>query len=377
MNGRLYGDNSQHLFEWMLEERPDLKPLWATRSLETWRRLRAEGRPVVFAYSLAGLHALLRAHVAVFTDNLEDLAMDPWILPDALQLIALRHGRSVKRVRFARKGHKISEREAKNRRFEGELIRFATSTSDFVSEIQELCLEIGREKHVVTGYPRNDALFETPASHRRQWEEFLAGRSFERVILYAPSWRHGRYYTRFFPFEDFDQGRLEDLLEESRSLLLLRPHRLDLTFPENRAWLGELSRSEYVCTATHDELPDVNSFLPFVDSLICDYSALYHDFLLLDRPMMFIPYDINDFEQQNGFLYPYLEMLPGPDLRSFDSFLEALQNLVRGDDTHREARHALRDQIHTHQDPGSCARVVALIDEIRSEAPPATAQGRT
>lgn len=371
MNGLLYGDNSQHLFEWMLEHRPDLKPLWVTRSWKTLRQLRAAGRPVVLAYFPGALHALLRARTAVFTDNLHDLAMDPWIVPRTLSLIALRHGRSVKRVRFARKSHKISPAEAARRRFEGELTRYAISTSDFISELQELCLELGSEKHAVTGYPRNDALVEVPESHRESWQRFIGERRFRKVILYAPSWRHGRYFTRFFPFDDFDLNALERFLEENDCLLLLRPHRLDLSHPENRAWIGELSSKRHIQLATHDELPDVNSFLPFVDALICDYSALYHDYLLLDRPMLFIPYDIEDFEQRNGFLYPYLEYLPGPDVRDFSAFISTLGEIARGLDAHCDVRRKLRDRIHTHQDAGSCARVVALVDEIRAVTPAA------
>ncbi|MAG32826.1 MAG: hypothetical protein CL908_18265 [Deltaproteobacteria bacterium] len=368
MNGLLYGDNSQHLFEWMLEHRPDLSPVWITRSWKTWRRIRSAGRPALLAYSPRALHALLRARVGVFTDNLHDISMDPWILPKTLSLIALRHGRSVKRVRFARRAHKISAEEAERRRFEGELTRYAISTSEFISELQELCLEIGPEKHVVTGYPRNDALLQTPDSQRQAWNRFMGGRSFRKVILYAPSWRHGRYFTRFFPFDDFDLEALEHFLEEHDCLMLLRPHRLDLGYPENRAYLAELSRQEHVQLATHEELPDVNSFLPFIDSLICDYSALYHDYLLLDRPMLFVPYDIEDFESQNGFLYPYLECLPGPDVRNFPGFLSKLGEIMDDRDPHREARHRLRDRIHAHQDAGATARVVALIDEIRAES---------
>ena len=86
------------------------------------------------------------------------------------------------------------------------------------------------------------------------------------------------------------------------------PHVQDLRYPALRAMLEALAaHPDCVRLATHEQLPDVNSFLPFVDVLITDYSALYHDFLLLDRPILFVPYDYEEFEQQNGFLYDYCD----------------------------------------------------------------------
>lgn len=245
------------------------------------------------------------------------------------------------------------------------MIEFAISTSEFISDLQEECLHIGRAKHVVTGYPRNDALLEVSESQGQDWYRFLGGATPRHVALYAPTWRHGREPTRFFPFDDFTVGALVQELRREGVLLLLRPHARDLRYRALREMLDALAaHSDCVRVTTHEQMPDVNSFLPFVDVLITDYSALYHDFLLLDRPILFVPYDYEEFERQNGFLYDYFVNLPGPSVNTFAELCRYMSAVAAGEDQDKERRRALRDKVHTYQDAKSCERTVALLDKV-------------
>jgi CDP-glycerol glycerophosphotransferase (TagB/SpsB family) len=365
MKGNMYGDNSRYLFEWMVENRPDVACVWVTHSKQVRDRLRREGLPVHTTLSLRGILALLRASAGTFTNGFADLAVHPAITPGSVQLIALRHGRSVKRVRFARTGHKINAAEEANRRREADRVRYAISTSEFVSDIQEECLQIGREKHVVTGYPRNDFLLDVQESQRAAWARYLDDASQPRVVLYAPTWRHGRGTTRFFPFDDFDEEGLVRALEASGAYLLLRPHLRELeSAPRLRKFLAHLARHDQVRLATHEQFTDVNSFLPFVDVLVTDYSALYHDFLLLDRPLIFVPYDYEEFQRESGFLYDYFGNLPGPAVYTFAKFKDALASALAGRDEYSHRRASLTDRVHTYRDAGSRARVAELLDTL-------------
>ena len=366
MYGAYYGDNSMHLYEWILKNRKDLNPIWITKNPALYRQLRKENKPVASAKRLEGILHLLTANIGVFSNSLNDLAWSYKIVPESISLIALRHGRSVKKIRFARENHKLSKKERKEREFESKRLRYAISTSEFISDLQEQCLQIGRKKHIVTGYPRNDELFNPRTTSEKRWSSFLGNLKPNKVILYGPSWRHKRYPTKFFPFEDFNSAQLKVFLEKNNYLLLLRPHRNELAkYTELVEILSELSESsEMIKLCTHDIFPDVNIVLPFTDVLVSDYSALYHDFLLLDRPMLFIPYDYDDFEKQSGFLYDYFKYLPGPNVESFEMFCEELENISDDVDTYENKRETLRNKIHSFQDANSCERVTKLIDRI-------------
>ena len=55
------------------------------------------------------------------------------------------------------------------------------------------------------------------------------------------------------------------------------------------------------------------------DLLITDYSSIFFDFLLLDRPIVFFPYDLEQYLSQDRAMYfDYEIMTPGPKCRTYD-----------------------------------------------------------
>jgi len=298
--------------------------------------------------------------VGLFTNSLRDLSIDPFLVPRNIKLIALRHGKgkSVKKVRFARKNHKITKREERERKYETSLISYVISTSDFVSEIQEECLQLGLEKSVVTGYPRNDIFYDNKR------KKIIKDKNI--CVLYAPSWRHGREATKFFPFEDFDEKELAGFLKKHKLSIYLRPHKNDLSkYPELVKFLENLANiSENIYLATHKTYPDVNEILLDFDALITDYSSLYHDYLLFDKPILFIPYDMENFSEENGFLYNYREYLPGPIIEKKEDFYSELGSLVFKEDFYQKQREVLKRKIHRYRGGGSSERVCSLVKKI-------------
>lgn len=357
MGGKYFGDNSRYVFE-VLCAHSGIRAVWITRSRNVKKSLSERGMEVIYVYSPLAIWTLLRAPVALFTNGVSDFSPDPFFLPARMRLIALRHGRSVKRIRHARLRHKIGRMEWLYRQLEENAIAHVISTSEIVSDMQEECLRIGRDKHIVTGYPRNDDLAKSRGIRRR-----MEGAGLN--VLYAPSWRHGRESTRFFPFEDLDMPYLMRECERLNINLFLRPHKNDLDlYPRQREWLESLSSYENIHMMTHVSHPDVNETLLDMDALISDYSALYHDFLLLDRPIILIPYDIEEFSMENGFLYDYRGLAPGPLVSTMGDFVAAMQDLAMGVDNYSNRRKRLCDMIHHHLDDGSTRRVINLVKNM-------------
>jgi len=369
LNGKFYADNSKHLFEWLLKRRPNLKPVWLTASPSVYKTLKSQAKPVVKYNSLKGIFMLLRAPLACYTNSAKDIFFSINLLPKNLKLLSLRHGRSVKKVRFARVGHKIDPTEAVSRLLEGKKIVYAISTSKFVSKIQEECLQIGKNKHVITGYPRNDSLLRPSKQDKDGLTKLLGNKNFKHIILYAPSWRHGRQATKFFPFSDFNLKKLSSYLKKTNTVMLLRPHVNDLIkYKSLKDSISQLAKSSpNIILATHQQAADVYTLLPFVHVLISDYSALYHDFLLLNRPIILVPYDYSSFKKQNGFLYNYKKLAPGPIIKTQAQLLTALKNTSANIDSHKKPRQKLLKLIYKYQDSRASLRVANLISKILND----------
>jgi CDP-glycerol glycerophosphotransferase (TagB/SpsB family) len=87
------------------------------------------------------------------------------------------------------------------------------------------------------------------------------------------------------------------------------------------------------------------SFLPDVACLVTDYSSIWTDFLLLDRPIAFYCPDLVDYGDGRGLAPGFEGVVPGP---LFESDAEFLAHLSRGsmdDERQREQRRLAKKAI--------------------------------
>lgn len=137
-----------------------------------------------------------------------------------------------------------------------------------------------------------------PGEKAAEWERAA---SLKKKILYAPTFREDE--------RDHFQLRLDlELMKRALGedyMLLIRLHpavRASFRIPER------CSSFAFDCSNSGD----VNEWLLASDLLITDYSSLPVDFALLGRPMIFYPYDLEDYEKERGFQGNYLDWVPGP-----------------------------------------------------------------
>lgn len=198
------------------------------------------------------------------------------------------------------------------------------------------------------GYPRCDYLLD-----KERWESKIPTiysdlPDYERVVLYATTWRTDEV-VRYFPFEDFTQNDLEKWCKDNKILMLIRSHDADS---------GKIEESLHVRNLSFAIQPDVAEILPEVDLLINDYSSIQSDFMLLDRPMIFVPYDLEKFLSLQDFCYPNYDFwCPGQKVYTFKDFKKAIEEAFRGNDPYTEQRELVNSLINEYQTPGATQRV--------------------
>jgi len=139
-----------------------------------------------------------------------------------------------------------------------------------------------RQVHV-TGYGRTDRLVrpsEDPAALRRAFGVPPAAR---KLVLFAPTWHHDGGGGEIFPFGQ-PAARFFDALgavcRAHAALCLFRCH-------QNSAFGAALPEGPFVAVPQH-RYPDTEGVLLISDVLICDWSSIAFDYLLLDRPTVFL-----------------------------------------------------------------------------------------
>ncbi len=76
-------------------------------------------------------------------------------------------------------------------------------------------------------------------------------------------------------------------------------------------------------------LSDPYPFLTLADVLITDYSSVYFDFLLLNKPIIFYPYDYDEYVKYcRRFYFDYFSFTPGEKAYTIKDLLLALKSCL-------------------------------------------------
>jgi CDP-glycerol glycerophosphotransferase (TagB/SpsB family) len=215
------------------------------------------------------------------------------------------------------------------------------------------CFLLNPRRFCFFGHPRNDILLKK--EHLPILSTFSGSDiKYNKVILYCPTFRHGKD-VELFPFTDYDNERLNLFLENNKILILMRTH----AYSQND---GKFAGNIRIIDFGFDICDDINSILPEIDCIITDYSSIFFDYLLVDKPIIFIPYDLEEYKKIRGLVFDdYDFWTPGYKVESFDDFLVALNEIVTGIDKFQESRRKICKQFHYYQTSNSCEKIFNLV----------------
>jgi CDP-glycerol glycerophosphotransferase (TagB/SpsB family) len=159
---------------------------------------------------------------------------------------------------------------------------------------------------------------------------------------------------------------LSNYLKERMITIVIRPHPTDLKRQENNmSWKALQEFNDVIKIIARDEMPDVQPLLYLADCLITDYSSIQHDYFLLNRPVIYLPYDYDEYSKKvGGFNMDYDEFAPGPKPKTQAEFLSYLEMFYKKEDPFSVERSKIRDIVHKYKDGQSCKRVYELIKEM-------------
>lgn len=340
-HGTRFADNTKWLFLHCLATRASggdaPRVVWISRRKAIVSQMREAGLPSYYAWSLAGLFYAFRAGVYVFDAQVDDVV---WWASGGVRRVNLWHGSGLKRIE--RDIQQTSHPRWKL--YHGSLVQrlIAWVKSPWVSIRPHMVLASSAETSrtrasafglpvsqvPALGYPRNDLFQPSGAgAERTELEEELAERraSGMAVICYMPTFRDGATAGAQLPLE---WGRLQAFLEGNNALFLLKLHGND------RAGLPDLN--SYPNIVVVPSAVDAQPLLRQVDVLVTDYSSVYVDYLLLDRPIVFYCYDLEQYlARDRGLYYEYGQVTPGAKVRTSGQLEEAVArsiSAVRGDE---------------------------------------------
>jgi CDP-glycerol glycerophosphotransferase (TagB/SpsB family) len=107
---------------------------------------------------------------------------------------------------------------------------------------------------------------------------------------------------------------------------------------------------------------DFYPLLPLTHLLITDYSSIFFDYVLLNKPIIFSPLEMPASERQ--FYYGYDRVTPGPKAENWNEVIEYIEEAVINPRKYEKERMVCRDTFNAFCDANSCNRIFRELEKI-------------
>lgn len=201
----------------------------------------------------------------------------------------------------------------------GENTDYLISSSKNIEDYYSEAFQIDKEKIKALGLPRLDYYFENHDLNKIK-SDFCKKYNVEsnkKIILYAPTFRDEKKYNNVLNF--LDLKKFNDVLGDEY-ILALRLHPKIMDFYDDAI---ESSENYIDCS----NYPSEQELMMISDVLITDYSSIMIEFAILDKPILFFVYDLDNYlTTERGFYYDFKKTVPGKLVYNSDELIDAINN---------------------------------------------------
>ena len=217
---------------------------------------------------------------------------------------------------------------------------FVAASSEFLAKFMKL--DFGSNKEIrVLGMPRNDALFD---HNRMAKEKWIDGIKWKFVITYMPTHRaYGKGKASPIPF--VDDIIVQKWMEENNIILLVKNH------PNMQSKIFDNIKTDSIIDITKEGI-DPQVCIYHSDVLITDYSSVWMDYLLLERPIIFYLYD-NWEKEDAGLHYTIKEDKIGEIVFTEAELYKTIKMIFTDYNTYKPANSVIR-KYHKYKNGGFC-----------------------
>lgn len=307
-DGLRYSDNSRALYEYVLNNRKDIRAVWMTNSIDIYHRLCKEGKPVALCCSKEGKKIQMQAGFFFATKGGLDGA---YRYMNGIQYINLWHGMPLKQI--GRDAMLYKRKETGWKKFKTACRRIlipwefldgpTVSNAPFFAPFLQSAFGLSEENVWNVGSPRNMYL------HTNTTEQLIdrLNRRFNHPvkILYLPTHRDNKHGI-FNPFDcaGYNGEVLEKVLKNTNAVLLHKGHFYEMPLVEqNLGSIQPLATQARILHITDSDFDNLYTLIKDIDILLTDYSSVYFDFLYLRKPIILFPFDEQDYIVNSRLFY--------------------------------------------------------------------------
>lgn len=355
--GKQFSDSPKAIYLYMKKHHPEYKMYW---SVDRGMKNDFQDKDIIAVPRFGQKWILLMSRAQYWVSNSR---LPQWIpKPKGTTYIQTWHGTPLKKLAMDMDEVLMpgTDTEKYKRNFKEESAKwdYLISPNEYSSEIFARAFQFNKQM-IESGYPRNDVLVNK--NNEQAIEEIKTKASLpydKKVILYAPTWRDNEYHAvgRYKFNLQMDLNRMQEVLGDEYIVLL----RLHYLVAENVELTG---LEDFVYNMSDYE--DISELYLISDILITDYSSVFFDYAVLERPIIFFTYDIESYRDQlRGFYFDLELEAPGPLVFTTEEIIEAIQQAEAGKTTETEQYRKFQEKFCYLEDGMATKRVV---DEVFSK----------
>lgn len=324
-----FTDNAKYLFVYCQQHRQDLNVVWLSLNRQTVKEICSYGLKAYSLLSLKGVWHALTSKYWFFNSYASDIM---FAFSGGAVCVNLWHGVGLKRTEFNITSGKLAERY-QERKFKEVFYHpesfkrpdWVLSSTPFQSKMFASAFRIDQSHCLELGYPRNEILTCDEGTRKAHIASFenestrnvvtrITRGNYQKVFIYMPTWRDSQ---RDIFVQSFDLDRMNKMLQEKDSLLILKPHANTIVDHINN----------YSNIILADSKADVYPILPYTDVLITDYSSVLYDYILMEgKDVILYLYDYESYVQDRDLFYPFDENVVGKRVSDFTGLYSCIAN---------------------------------------------------
>ncbi|MDC0249425.1 CDP-glycerol glycerophosphotransferase family protein [Flavobacteriales bacterium] len=299
--------------------------------------------------SITGLYYYLRSRFVFFSHGIYKGV----IIPSNHIVVNLWHGMPLKNFGYLDSNNQVSRSS------------LMTVTSKEYQQIFSDAFDIKKEDVVITGQPRCDDLLTTRFIIDKL--PFLINK--EKIIIWMPTYRKSIKGDIRVDGEDLNSlpalnwqeiQELDNYLSNHNYMLIIKLHLMDAL--NNHIF----SKYKSIKIIKDSDISAANitlyELLSVTDLLLTDYSSVYIDYLLINKPFAFLMSDFESYLNTRGFVFNNARnRMPGQFILNYNELIKYFDNIFSGADDFKDQRKRENEKLNLFKDNFS----KRLIDELR------------
>jgi len=228
------------------------------------------------------------------------------------------------------------------------------ATSELYQDIMGKVFSITHDKVWITGQPRCDLLWE---SRDTLGKLGIEKKTYRKVIFWTPTYRYAKdhpiqdgIFTETLPIlKGNDIEVLNHYLNSIDTYMLVKLHPMDML---NLYDFEQFSNIRIIKdNLLLEKGIQLYSLLSEIDILVTDFSSIYIDFLLLNRPIVFAIDDFDTYKKSRDFVFDSpKDYMPGSLVNTTEAFIGILNDIIiENKDSHSKKREKMKKEFHTYE----------------------------